>query len=51
MFEDLLVNDGLDELDQAEIWDYLSSEINELKKHKDILGDGYIELDVSRDIE
>ena len=51
MFEDLLVTDGLDELDQAEIWDYLVSEYNELKQHKDILGDGYIELDVSRDLE
>ena len=51
MLEDLFGYDEVDELDQAEIWDYLSSEINELKKHKDILGDGYIELDVSRDLE
>lgn len=48
MYKDLFGYDEVDELDQAEIWDYLSSEISELKKHQDILGDVYIELDVSK---
>lgn len=51
MYKDLFGYDEVDELDQAEIWDYLSSEISELKKHQDILGDVYIELDVSRNSE
>lgn len=51
MLEDLFGIDEQDLLNQAEICDYLVAEYNELKKHKDILGDGYIELDVSRDLE
>lgn len=45
---------GLDEIDlqdQAELWAYLASEIDEIKQHKDILGEGYIDLDISRDLD
>lgn len=51
MFEDLFGLDEVEQLDQVEFCDYLAAEIREIKQHKDILGDGYIELDISRDLD
>ena len=48
---DLLGIDEQDWLDLAEICDCLVSEYDEIKKHRDMLGDGYIELDISSDLE
>lgn len=43
--------DYTDELDQWEICDYLASELEQLKQHRDILGDSLDELTGAEDID
>ena len=42
---------NLDELEQLEFFDYIASEINSLKKHTDILGDSFIEVESADDFD
>ena len=41
----------LDELDQLEFLDFIASEINNLKQHRDILGDGFLEIESDEDFD
>jgi len=40
----------IEELDELEIWEYLTTELNELEKHKDILGDSLYYADLQDDL-
>lgn len=40
----------MDDIDELEIWEYLASELNELKQHTDILGDALDDWDLQEDL-